>query len=172
MGLFTHFKTFVEVTDPEGKSLGFFAERFSGGRVEYGMAEASPANRPGRWYRATRFRVGEITVEAYLRKDMYDSLLQLWDTFHLDRSKKFTVRRTLYGDTPKGVASGEERVYEIYTGCSFVEPPQAEDTDVTRDTDFVMVTMRIQPEDKVVTTGKASSAASSKVDLQSGITNP
>lgn len=172
MELFTHFKTFVEVTDPEGKSLGFFAERFSGGRVEYGMAEASPANYPGRWYRATRFRVGEVTVEAYLSKDMYDSLLQLWKTFHLDRSKKFIVRRTLYGNTPEGVASGGEMVQEVYTGCSFVEPPQAEDTDVTRDTDFVMVTMRIQPEDKVVTTDKASSEASSKVDLQSGITNP
>lgn len=172
MGLFTHFKTFVEVTDSEGKSLGFFAERFSGGRVEYGLAEASPANRPGRWYRATRFRVGEVTVEAYLSKDMYDSLLELWRTFHMDRSKKFVVRRTLYGNTPEGVESGGEMVQEVYTWCSFVEPPQAEDTDVTRDTDFVMVTMRIQPEDKVVVTDKASSQASSKVGLQSGITNP
>lgn len=167
MGLFPHYKSLVTITTADGQQVaGFIAERFSGGRVEYGVAEASPANHPGRWYRSTRFRVTEVTIEAYLQKSTYDGLLALWKTFHQNRSKKFTVTRKVVGDTDKN-----EFVLETYTRCSFIEPPQIEDTDVTRDTDFVMVTMRIQPEDKVVTTDEGSAEANASVNLE-GFTNP
>ena len=167
MGLFTHYKSFVKIalagspgTEGEGqgqgggqaKSFNFYCERFSGGRVEFALAEASPAGRPGRWYRATRFRVGEITIETYAEKSKAQDLKEALFPFYHDRSLKgqIQVTRILVGD---GLPNGQETVEEIYKRCSIVEPPQIEDTDVTRDTEFVMLTLRLQPEGKEVKVG-------------------
>lgn len=164
MGLFTHYKSFVKIalagapategegsggSGGQGKTFNFYAERFSGGRVEFALAEASPAGRPGRWYRATRFRVGEITIETYAEKAKAQELKEALSAFYRDRSLKgqIQVTRTLVGDK---LPNGDDRVEEIYLRCSIIEPPQFEDTDVTRDTEFVMLTLRLQPEGKIV----------------------
>jgi len=142
MPYFSQYKQWVEF-QVGGSKVGHYFERFSGGQVEYAVADASPANSGGHYYRATRFRIAELTIEGYLTRDSYNAIVAYLDQFHKDRSfsEQLSVRRT-YRD-----GSGQA-VTEVYEDCVVISPAQPEDGDVTRDTDFLMFSVRIQPHKK------------------------
>lgn len=160
MGLFTQYKQWIEFDyigpAVEGANraqnrIGNWWERFSGGQVELARAEATPANSPGRFYRSTRFTVQAITLEGYMEYDAYGQVARVLNGFYQDRALKssFIVRRSVAAGAGETAAARQE-IKEEYYNCSIEVPLQIEDGDVTRDQDFIMVTLRLQPERKAV----------------------
>lgn len=145
--LFTQYKQYVQFK-VSGQTVGDFFERVSGGGVEYAVAEAAPANSVGRIYRATRYRIEPVSLEGYLRRDTYARISAVMGQFKANRRIKdlLTISRTIIGEG--NLAASENKIVEEFDQLTIIQPFQAEDGDVGRDTDFVMATMRFQPEIK------------------------
>lgn len=139
MTLFTHYKQWIQFRNSAGAAVGGFFERISGGEIQYGMAEAAPANSRGMIYRSTRFRISELTLETHLRLDDYQRFSDTFDRFRRDGNQKMTVTRLL--------RDGEgRRLPFAYQRCSVIQPPLPDDGDVGRDNEFLMMRIRLQPE--------------------------
>lgn len=158
--LFTQFKQFI-VLKPSadfkgttgtatGKdaaaSLGTYFERVQGGEPTYTMAEAALANSRGMVYRTTRFRLSELTLENVMDIDSFTAFSTVFESFRHNGNEKMTVVRTI-NDGQTG-----SLVY-TYGGCSVMSPPHIDDGDVARDSEFLTMRIRLQPESLKVTAG-------------------
>lgn len=145
---FTQYKQWIQF-EYQGRKVGSFFERFSGGQVEYTVASGSPANSGGSVFRATRFRIGEISIEGYLERGTYTAILDIVNKYHKDRklNDDFSVARILRsGESENGSNIG--KLKDLFNYCTIIAPPQPEDGDVSREGDFIFFSMRLQPEVK------------------------
>ena len=163
-GLYNHYKNFVVldlpgvvISGPDGQSVdsqgvsgkfGAFFEKVQGGEVDFGIAEAAPANSRGKVYTATRFTLSEITLEGYLKYDFYFRLLGMVNAMMSDNNKKLVLSRTMY-------SSGGELIKVVFGRCSLKAPPTMDDADVTRDNENHMIKIRLQPESRKEFLGKS-----------------
>lgn len=165
MSLFTQFKQWIQLKPSAAvtgtgqgsggaasgfdakASLGAYFERVSGGEVSYSMAEAAQANSRGMVYRTTRFRISELSLENYLELDVFQNFCAVFESFRKNGNEKMSVVRVIKN------GSGEALTYE-YTGCSVIQPPSIDDGDVARDSEFLMMRIRLQPEAVKVTRGQ------------------
>lgn len=125
--------------DKLGGGLGNYFERVSGGEVAFSMAEAALANSRGMVYRSTRFRVSELSLENTMDIETFAAFAQVIEAFRKDGNQKLSVTRTMV-DGEKGVLT------YFYENCSVSSPPTPDDGDVARDSEFMMMRMRLQPE--------------------------